>query len=398
MAMGDLKALLAAAHAVQPEVVSLRRRIHAEPELGLDLPATRAKILEALDGLPLEIALHEGCSGVVATLRGAADGPTLLLRGDMDALPMPEDTGLPFRSQREGVMHACGHDSHVAMLAGAAKLLCERRESLRGQVVFLFQPGEEGFAGAKLMLEEGLPNFDSAFAIHISPLLPCGTIATRPGPILASADFFECVVRGRGGHASMPHDCRDPIPAAAEMIGALQTFVGREVPASDPAVLSVSKIRGGTAANVIPESVELAGTIRALSRQTREKVHEGLHRVIAGIAAAHGVEAEVDLQLGYPVTENDAAFEGFARGVGRELLGPAGVFEMPAPMMGAEDFSYILQRAPGAMVFLGVRPEGERNPAPCHSNRMLLAEEGMAFGAALHTAVALRFFEERARA
>lgn len=391
--MTDLAAILEAARKLQPDVVELRRRIHEEPELGLDLPKTRAKILHALDGLPLELELHERTSGVVARLAGAKPGPTVLLRGDMDALPMPEDTDLPFRSKRAGAMHACGHDSHVAMLAGAARLLAERRHDLAGEILFMFQPGEEGFGGARIMLDEGMPGFDGAFALHITPLLPSGKIGTRAGPLLAAADFFEARVIGKGGHASMPHDCRDPIPVACEIVQALQTFVTREIPATDPVVLTVATIASGTTSNVIPESAQLSGTIRSLSEHSREKAHAGLHRIIEGVAKAHGLAAEVDLQLGYPVTSNDAGFEAFARGVASELLGEHGVLEFPAPVMGAEDFSYVLNEKPGAMFFLGVRPPGVEDPAPCHSNRMLLDEDGLAFGTALHAAVAMRFLE-----
>jgi amidohydrolase len=392
--MSDLSPLLESARKLLPDVTRLRRAIHQEPELGLANPATRAKVLEQLDGLPLEIALHQKSSGLIATLRGARPGRRILLRADTDALPMPEDNELAFRSQRSGTMHACGHDAHTAMLAGAARLLCERHGTLAGDVVFMFQPGEEGFAGAQVMLDEGLPQTDGAFAIHITPLLPSGVIGTRPGPLLASADFFQVAVRGKGGHASMPHDCRDPIPAACEIASSLQTFVTREIPVSDPVVITVTRISGGTTGNVIPETVELQGTIRALSERSRTRAHEGLERVARGIAQAHGVEARVVLQRGYPVTVNDAGFERFSQRVARELLGPRGVIEFDAPIMGAEDFSYVLQRTPGAMVFLGLRPPDAKDPAPCHSNRMLIDEDGMAYGVALHAAVALRFLED----
>lgn len=395
--MSDLAKLLEAAKKLQPEVTALRRAIHQEPELGLENPATRAKVLALLDGLPLEIALHEKTSGIVATLRGAKAGRRILLRADTDALPMPEDNDLAFRSQRPNTMHACGHDAHTAMLAGAARLLAQHRESFAGEVVFMFQPGEEGFAGAQAMLDEGLPETDGAFAIHITPLIPSGVIGTRAGPLLASADFFNITVKGKGGHASMPHDCRDPIPAACEITTALQTFVTREIPVSDPVVITVTRIAGGTTGNVIPESVELQGTIRALSERSRTKAHEGLERVARGIAQAHGVEANVALQRGYPVTVNDAKFVGFAQQVARELLGPRGAIEFDAPIMGAEDFSFVLQRTPGAMVFLGLRPPGATEAAPCHSNRMLIDEDGMAYGVALNAAIALRFLEGAGR-
>jgi amidohydrolase len=393
--MADLDALLEEAKELLPELVALRRAIHAEPELGLELPKTRAKLLERLEALPLEIETHAKTSGVVATLRGARPGRSILLRADMDALPMPEDTDLPFKSKTPGAMHACGHDAHTAMLVGAARLLAARRADLRGSVVFMFQPGEEGHAGARCMIEEGLlerePRPEAAFALHVAPEFRPGMIATRGGTLLASADVFEIVVRGKGGHASMPHLCRDPIPAACAIVTALQTFVTRAIAATDPAVITVTKLRAGSANNVIPETAVLTGTIRAHSEGAREKAHEGVHVVSEGVARAHGVEAQVSLVPGYPVTVNDGDFDGFVQGVARELLGPRSVVELPAPFMGAEDFSFVLQRVPGSMAVIGMRPPGNEPPAPCHSNRMKLDESGMAHGAALHAAIALRY-------
>ena len=245
-----------------PDAVTLRRRLHMHPELGLDLPETKLAVLDALHGLDLEIAECTTTSGIVATLRGDAPGPTLLLRGDMDALPMPEDTNLEFKSKVAGAMHACGHDSHVAMLAGAARLLEARRDQLSGTVKFMFQPGEEGHHGARYMIEEGLlenPKVDAAFALHIFPLIPVGVVGSRPGPMLASADQFQVEVLGKGGHASMPHHAVDPIPVACEIVSALQTLITRRIDAFNPAVLTVSKIESGTTWNVIPETAVLGG-------------------------------------------------------------------------------------------------------------------------------------------
>ena len=396
--MSDLHQLLDEARALQPRVVGLRRRIHSEPELGLQNIATREKVVRELEGLGLTIEQHSTSSGVVATLRGAAPGPAVLLRADTDALPMPEDADVPFKSQRPGAMHACGHDAHTAMLVGAAHLLASRRRELRGDVLFVFQPGEEGFHGARAMLDEGMlsrtPEVAGAFAIHVTPLLDAGVVATRRnGALLASADFFGIEFKGRGGHGSMPQDCRDPIPAACEAVLALQSLVTREIPVSDPVVLSVTKIQAGTTTNVIPEIARLDGTLRALSERSRKHASDGIARVVQGVAQAHGLGVSVDLQRGYPVTENDPEFASFAFGVAQELLGPRGAFEFPTPIMGAEDFSYVLQRVPGAMFFLGVKPPGIAEPAPVHSNRMVLGEDGMAYGVALHAAVALRFLE-----
>ncbi|HKJ23851.1 MAG TPA: M20 family metallopeptidase, partial [Myxococcota bacterium] len=297
----------------------------------------------------------------------------------------------PFASREEGRMHACGHDAHVAMLAAGARLLAGRRADLAGNVKIMFQPGEEGLGGAKVMLEEGLlDGVDAAFAIHVDPTVPAGAIASRGGALMAAADAFVVDVVGKGGHASMPHHTIDPIPVACEIVSALQSLVTRRVDVFDPAVLSVTKIQAGTAFNVVPELAQIMGTIRSVSARTRERMREGLERVVAGVCAAHETKGEVRLFPGYPVTENDAGFVDFTRGVVRDLIGEERWIEMRAPIMGAEDFSYVLDTVPGAMVFLGARPD-DRPAAPIHSNRMVLNEPALATGIALHAAVALSY-------
>jgi len=387
--------LLAEANELLPDAVALRRRIHANPELGLDLPETAAAVLESLEGIDLEIARSGKSSGFLATLRGSRPGPSILLRADMDALPMQEDTGLEFKSRREGRMHACGHDAHTAMLALAARLLDRHRFELAGSVVLMFQAGEEGYFGAKVMIDEGLldrvPDLRAAFAIHVNPQSPPGVVASRPGPIMAAADIFQVLLKGKGGHASMPHDAVDPIPVACEIVQALQTLVTRRIDVFDPVVLTVSLISAGSTSNVIPESARLLGTLRSTSEQARERAQEGIRRVATQVAAAHQVEADVVVVNGYPVTVNEPEFSRFARSVVTDLLGADGYRDMPSPLMGAEDFSLVLQKLPGAMLLLGVRPAGEGPPAPVHSNRMMLNEEGMRAGIALDAAIALRY-------
>ncbi|MGI9596153.1 MAG: M20 metallopeptidase family protein [Acidimicrobiales bacterium] len=392
----DSAQLLAEARELLPDTIELRRTIHLEPEIGLDLPLTQTKVLDALGELDLTVETGTELSSVVATLTGDSGGPTLLLRGDMDALPMPEDSGEPFASKHSGAMHACGHDSHVAMLVGAARLLHSRRRELRGSVKFFFQPGEEGYHGARYSIEEGLlenPTVDAAFALHITPNRRAGTLATKPGPMMAAADEVFIKVTGQGGHASMPHGAIDPIPVACEIVTALQAHITRAVDAFKPAVLTVARISAGTTTNVVPEEAEMAGTLRTVDERTREKVHEGIERVATGIAAAHGCGAEVELKKGYPVTVNHPAFTEFAVDVLGDLVGQGSVSTMASPVMGAEDWSYVLQRVPGAMAFLGVCPDGDnpRSAHSCHSNRMRLDEDAMAVGIAAHAAIALSY-------
>lgn len=377
------------------EMIALRRAIHEEPELGLRTPKTTAKAKAALAGLPLEIIEGPSTTGFVAVLRGPANGRTVLLRGDMDALPLQEDTGLAFTSKVDGAMHACGHDTHVAMLAGAAKALCARRESLAGTVMFMFQPGEEGWHGARYMLDDGLidPLPDAAFALHISPNIPTGVFAGRAGPLLAAADEFEITVTGQGGHASQPHDAIDPVPTACEIVTALQTMVTRRIPAFDPAVITVGRIQAGTTDNIIPETAVIEGTIRSFSELTRTRAHEGLNRVALNVAAAHQAQATVEITPGFPVTVCDGRATALASRLAQDLFGEAGWRTMPSPVMGAEDFAYVLQKVPGAMVFLGATPEGGdwRSCCALHSNRMVLDERVMARGVAMHYAFAESF-------
>lgn len=394
----DLQADRTADESVLDEVVALRRAIHAEPEIGLHCPRTTDKVKAALAGLPLEIRDSRSTTGFVAVLRPRPgdNGRTVLLRGDMDALPMQEETGLPFASIVPGAMHACGHDAHTAMLVGAAKALCARADELPGTVVFMFQPGEEGYHGARFMIEDGLlddPAPDAAFALHISPNHAAGKVVGRAGAMLASADTLHARVVGRGGHAAMPHDALDPIPVACEIVTALQAFVARQVAVSDPAVLSITKLEAGTAHNIVPGEATLLGTLRTLSKETRGKCHAAFKRIVEHVAAAHGVVGEAWIDTGYPVTVNDPRGAELMRAV---TVAVGAEWEpLPAPIMGAEDFSYVLQRTPGAFAFIGAAPAGSdpaTNP-PLHNTRMTIDEGVLATGVALHCAAATRFLE-----
>ncbi len=391
------------AHDHLSSAVDLRRRLHQWPETGNHLPITRDAVLSELEGLPLDITLHEATSGIGAILTGDKPGPTILLRGDMDALPMPEDTDLDFASNVAGTMHACGHDTHVAMLVGAARMLTAHRSELAGRVLFMFQPGEEGHHGARYMLDEGLldvaPLSDGtpspvtgAFALHITSSMPAGMTSIRSGSIMASSDHLLITVHGRGGHASEPHRGLDPIPIACEIVTAMQMMVTRSIDVFDPTIITVGRITAGTTNNVIPENAQIEGTIRAVSAATRSKVHANIQRVAEGVASAHDASVTVTITLGYGVTSNHNGFSTFATDVAGEIIGADNVRQMPHPVMGAEDFSYVLEAVPGAMMFLGGTDPGRNlaTAAPNHSNRVMFDENAMVDGMAIYTGVAMR--------
>jgi hippurate hydrolase len=390
--------LLSAAYNDADRTIDLRRTLHRQPEIGLRLPRTQATVLEAFADLPVEVTVGTSTTSVVGVLRGARPGPTYLLRADMDALQVHEDTGLPFASEIPGAMHACGHDTHVAMLLGAARLLAERRDLLAGQVVFMLQPGEEGLHGARYMLEEGLLGVvpeapvSGAFALHTISNLPSGSVNVRPGPMMAAADQWRMTVRGRGGHASMPHSAADPVPVAAEIVLALQSMVTRRVDVFDPAVVTVAHIAAGSRDNVIPEIAFLEGTIRTLSAERRRDVVAAVERVATHVAAAHEMTLVFEHIAGYPVTVNDPAVAARVLQTATALLGERAAALMPAPVMGAEDFSYVLQQVPGAMAFLGACPPGvEPETAPAnHSNLVVFDEEPLPAGVALYAQMALQ--------
>ncbi|MDR7100874.1 M20 family metallopeptidase [Croceicoccus sp. BE223] len=393
--------IAAAAQAIAPEIVALRRAIHADPELGLHTPRTMARVRNMLADLPLEWREGTQTTGQVAILKGGApaDGKRrrVLLRGDMDALPMAEETGLDFASQAPDRMHACGHDTHTAMLAGAVRLLAARAETLPGDVVFMFQPGEEGFGGARMMIEDGLldPVPDAAFAYHIIPNAPHGLFVGRAGPLMAASDAVEIVVTGRGGHASMPHFAADPLPVACEIVGAMQAMVTRRFDAADPVVVTITRMRASDADNVIAERCILGGTIRTLSETTRARLIDAARDLVAGIAAAHGLSATLEVRQGFPCTYNDPRAVALARDVVVERFGERAWHDLPNPLMTAEDFSYVLQKMPGAMILLGVaEPDADWQRAPgLHSPHMHVDERVLPRGSALLAALAIRVLE-----
>ena len=391
------------AAAIAGEIAELRHDIHREPEIGYELPRTQRKVLAALDGLPLEITLGTALTSVTAVLRGGRPGPAVLLRGDMDALPVTEATGVPFASRIDGVMHACGHDLHTAMLAGAARLLAARQPDITGSVIFMFQPAEEGGGGAKLMIGEGVLGAAgeppvAAYALHVfSDMLGCGVFASRPGPALAASDAIDVTVRGRGGHASVPYRGLDPVPVACEMVTALQAMVTRRFDVFDPVVITVGSFHAGTARNVIPDEAAFHATARSYSPQSRERLRDETLRLVRNIAQAHGLTAEARFVEGYPVTVNDPAEAAFATATAAEIFG-AGRAIIPAqPLTGAEDFSFVLGEVPGAFIMLGACPPGtDPRTAPSnHSAAAVFDDAALADGATLYAELALRRLARR---
>ena len=386
------------------DAIALRHELHRWPELGLQTPHTRDAVLAALEGLPLDLTLHRTTSGVAALLTGDRPGPTVLLRGDMDALSLQESTGEDCASRIDGVMHACGHDGHTAMLVGAARMLAERKGELAGRVLFMFQPGEEtGHAGALHMLDEGLLDLpphaadgspsavEHAYAIHLTPNAPTGVVISRAGPLLASSDSLTIVVTGRGGHASQPHAALDPIPVACEIVQALQTMVTRSIDVFDPGIVTIGRIAAGTTNNVIPETAVIEGTMRAISARTRQRLQDGARRVAEGLASAHGASVEVIMGDGYGVTVNDAAACETVLSVAAAVVGADMTVRLATPTMGAEDFSYIVDRVPGAMLFLGCTPHDRdyTKAASNHSNTVVHDDAALPIGIAMHTSLAL---------
>jgi amidohydrolase len=390
--------ILEEAAAISGDITELRHAIHREPEIGFYLPRTREKVLGALDRLPLEISLGKRLSSVTAVLRGGRPGPVVLLRGDMDALPVTEATGLPFASGIDGAMHACGHDLHTAMLAGAARLLSARRRELPGSVIFMFQPTEEVAGGAELMIEEGVLDAAgerpmAAYGMHVfSHLFEHGVFAARPGPALAAADVLRVRVRGRGGHASSPQHSADPIPAACEMVTALQTMVTRRFDVFDPVVITVGSFHAGTVSNVIPDEAVFEATTRSFSVASRNRLRDETLRLVRNVAQAHGVTAEAEYVEGFPVTVADPAEAAFATAAAADLFGVGRALTPAQPLTGAEDFSYVLDQVPGAFVLLGACPPGtDARTAPSnHSAAALFDDAVLADGTALYAELALR--------
>jgi amidohydrolase len=393
------------AHELTHDLTEVRHTLHENPEVGLELPVTQQTVLAELDGLGLEITTGTALSSVTAVLRGKSGGPTVLLRGDMDALPVTEATGVEFASKVQGAMHACGHDLHTTMLIGAARLLTAHREALAGDVVFMFQPGEEGWDGAGAMIAEGVLDAsgrraDSAYGIHVSSgLLPRGRFTTRPGTLMAASDRLHVTVHGEGGHGSTPFSAKDPISVAAQLVGDLQTLVTRRFDVFDPAVVTVGYFHAGTKRNIIPDDAEFDATIRTFSDEAQQRMRAEAVRLCEHVAAGYGLDVDAEYTAEYPVTVNDDTHAAFAAGVALEVFGDDGYEPMESPLTGAEDFSRVLAQVPGCYLFLGACPtEDWRNAPSNHSPRASFDDSVLTRGALLHSELAIRALRRDAAA
>jgi amidohydrolase len=372
------------------QVVALRRDLHQHPELGFAEHRTAAIVAERLRGLGYDVATGIGGTGVVGLLRGSKPGRTIMLRADMDALPIHEEVESAYRSTIDGTMHACGHDGHVAILLGAAALIADRKDELRGTLCLLFQPAEEGLGGAKAMIGDGVIErfgIERAYGLHLSSKYPTGTLGFRAGPMYASSDSIEIDILGKGGHGSAPHDTIDPILVAAEFVTSVQKVVSRQIDPLEPAVVSVGSIHGGTIHNVIPRTCSMLGTVRAFSGEVRDAMPGRIERVLRGCCDASGADYRYRYLWRYPVTANDPDQTAYARALAERTIGAQRVVAADA-LMGAEDFSFFAERMPTCFYTLGVA-SGESTSHPHHSSLFDIDERALPTGVAMMTALAL---------
>lgn len=385
-----------------PELIAIRHDLHAHPELGYNEHRTAGVVQRELENAGVECASGlAGGTGVLGHLPGggsAASDGAIGLRADMDALPITEQTGLAYASTNPGVMHACGHDGHTTILIGAARVLAElaQVQELPQPVTFVFQPAEEGGAGGKAMVDDGCldgsvlgPPMQYMFGLHGWPQLRAGTVATRPGPMLAAADAFDIVVRGRGGHAAYPQRTSDPIVAASGIIMAAQQIVARNVGPLESAVVSFTQFHAGTTHNVIPNEVKLNGTNRTLTPEMRTLVHRRIGEVAQHVARAHGCEAAIEIHEGYPVTANDPAAVDRFNAVARGAFGDDAVLHMEQPVLGAEDFAYYCQKVPSCFFALGLLAEGRESMPDLHQATFNFNDDAIAMGVEMFCRLAL---------
>ena len=390
------KTLIQEAQELIPALETIFCTLHEHPELGNEETQTSSLIRRRLEDLGIEYAVMAG-TGTAAIIRGGRPGRTIGFRADIDALPITEETGLPYASQTPGVMHACGHDFHTAALLGAAELLQKHRAGLPGSVKLFFQPDEEGDGGAARMIASGCmesPHVDAMLCCHVESGIPTGTISVRSGPICAASNPFTITLRGRGSHGAKPHLGTDVIVAGAQLITALQTIASRRTSPTDPVVVTVGSFHSGTAGNILPEEARLSGILRTMGGPARARVKSDFRSLVTGIAAAMGVEAEITLVDGYPGCLNDPAMTGLVRRSAAKLLGGKNVLELPEPSLGTDDFGYFSEAVPGCYYYVGVGSETKGFTAPNHNPRFAVDPDALPLAAALHAQTAIDFLTE----
>jgi amidohydrolase len=378
----------------QNRIIQIRRDLHQIPETAFTEEKTSAYLLKQLQAMDLEIESNIASHGIVALLKTHRPGPTVLFRADMDALPISEDTGLAFASKNPGVMHACGHDAHMAMVLGTAIILDNLRARLCGNIKFLFQPAEEGPGGAKPMIESGVmqnPHVDYVFGCHVWPDIPQGTVGVIAGPFMAAMDRFDIRITGKGGHGAMPHECVDALEIGTQVVNALQRIVSRQTDPLKPTVVTVGTFKAGTAFNIIPDVAELSGTTRTFDMQTWEQWEETLSRIVGGVCQSMGADFELDFKKGYPVTINDNDMSELVRKCARHVVDAENVVT-PARTMGGEDFAFFLQKAKGCFFALGAGREGGIS---VHNARFDFDEAVMATGVEVFCRIALEILKKQ---
>jgi amidohydrolase len=387
--MGNIHQLV---RELKDRVINIRRDLHRIPETAYTEKKTSAYVADFLNNLGLEVQTGIAQYGVIGLMKTDRPGPTLMIRADMDALPLKEDTGLPFASEHEGVMHACGHDAHMAMVLGAATVLNKIKNELKGNIKFLFQPAEEGPGGAKPMIEAGVmenPKVDYSIGCHVWPDIPEGTIGVRPGPFMAAMDRFDIKIKGRGGHGAMPHVCVDALEVGTQVVSAFQRIVSRHMDPLDPTVVTVGTFHAGTAFNIIPAEAELSGTTRTFNQDTWNTWESRVEKVVRGVCESMGVDFELKYSQGYPVTINDESAAEVVRRCAEKVVGEDRVV-MPQKTMGGEDFAFYLQKSKGCFFALGVGREGA---VPVHNQQFDFNEDVLSLGMQTHCQVGLELLK-----
>ncbi|TCP31242.1 amidohydrolase/hippurate hydrolase [Scopulibacillus darangshiensis] len=380
--------------ALVKKVMAFRRHLHRHPELSFSEYKTSEYVAEILEDAGIEVERHVAGTGVVGLIKGHAPGKTIALRADMDALPIEEQTGLDFASANSGVMHACGHDFHMAILLGAALFLNENKEKIHGAVKLIFQPGEEKLTGAKKMIEAGVlenPAVDAIIALHCWPELPAGMIGVRKGPITAAADFIEIDIKGKAGHAAHPEQCVDPIVIAGHIVSILQTVISREVAPTDPAVLTIGQISGGTAPNVIPSEVKLTGMIRTVNPELQKKMPGMIKRIVTKAAESMNGAADVSYTSATPPLISDDNMVALIDDVVTNILGKDRLVYLENPSLGSEDFSFYAENKPGVLFRLGTHNETEASKFPLHNSRVIFEEKALMTGVSVISEAAVRY-------